>query len=130
MFTVLFFRVDFAVASETFLIDYFFVSLAFRKCCDFFLKVCEIMLFRKERGKEIYLAEIKFRLPTFITSPLSKKKEKSLYIYLSFNYFSPFIKHLASSNSMGNVETAPPPLFRFSVLYPYIDLIHICTNQF
>lgn len=45
MFTVLFFRVDFAVASETFLIDYFFVSLAFRKCCDFFLKVSEIMLF-------------------------------------------------------------------------------------
>ncbi|XP_065365040.1 protein pecanex [Calliphora vicina] len=39
MFTVLFFRIDFAVASETFLIDYFFVSLAFRKCCDFFLKL-------------------------------------------------------------------------------------------
>ncbi|XP_061395087.1 protein pecanex [Musca vetustissima] len=39
MFTVLFFRVDFAMASETFLIDYFFVSLAFRKCCDFFLKL-------------------------------------------------------------------------------------------
>lgn len=39
MFTVLFFRIDFAMASETFLIDYFFVSLAFRKCCDFFLKV-------------------------------------------------------------------------------------------
>ncbi|KNC27356.1 Protein pecanex [Lucilia cuprina] len=39
MFTVLFFRIDFAMASETFLIDYFFVSLAFRKCCDFFLKL-------------------------------------------------------------------------------------------
>lgn len=39
IFTVLFFRVDFACASETFLIDYFFVSMAFRKCCDFLLKL-------------------------------------------------------------------------------------------
>ncbi|XP_036338803.1 protein pecanex [Rhagoletis pomonella] len=39
MFTVLFFRYDFAFASETFLIDYFFMSLAFRKCCDFLLKL-------------------------------------------------------------------------------------------
>lgn len=39
MFTVLCFRYDFAFASETFLIDYFFMSLAFRKCCDFLLKV-------------------------------------------------------------------------------------------
>lgn len=27
------------MATETFIIDYFFVSLAFRKCCDFLLKV-------------------------------------------------------------------------------------------
>ncbi|XP_067635802.1 protein pecanex isoform X2 [Eurosta solidaginis] len=39
MFTVLFFRYDFAFASETFLVDYFFMSLAFRKCCDFLLKL-------------------------------------------------------------------------------------------
>uniref|UniRef100_A0A0A1XDM5 Pecanex-like protein n=1 Tax=Zeugodacus cucurbitae TaxID=28588 RepID=A0A0A1XDM5_ZEUCU len=39
MFTVLCFRYDFAFASETFLIDYFFMSLAFRKCCDFLLKL-------------------------------------------------------------------------------------------
>ncbi|XP_004519177.1 protein pecanex [Ceratitis capitata] len=39
VFTVLFFRYDFAFASETFLIDYFFMSLAFRKCCDFLLKL-------------------------------------------------------------------------------------------
>ncbi|XP_055855504.1 protein pecanex [Episyrphus balteatus] len=39
IFTVLFFKVDFVFASETFLIDYFFVSLAFRKCCDFLLKL-------------------------------------------------------------------------------------------
>ncbi|XP_053952109.1 protein pecanex [Anastrepha ludens] len=39
MFTVLFFRYDFAFASETFLIDYFFMSWAFRKCCDFLLKL-------------------------------------------------------------------------------------------
>lgn len=39
IFTVLFFQVDFIAASETFLLDYFFVSIAFRKCCDFLLKV-------------------------------------------------------------------------------------------
>lgn len=27
------------MATESFIIDYFFVSLAFRKCCDFLLKV-------------------------------------------------------------------------------------------
>lgn len=39
IFTVLLFRIDFATATESFIIDYFFVSLAFRKCCDFLLKV-------------------------------------------------------------------------------------------
>ncbi|XP_017045923.1 protein pecanex [Drosophila ficusphila] len=39
IFTVLLFRIDFAMATETFIIDYFFVSLAFRKCCDFLLKL-------------------------------------------------------------------------------------------
>ncbi|EDV95218.1 protein pecanex [Drosophila grimshawi] len=39
IFTVLLFRVDFAMATESFIIDYFFVSLAFRKCCDFLLKL-------------------------------------------------------------------------------------------
>lgn len=39
IFTVLLFRIDFSMATETFIIDYFFVSLAFRKCCDFLLKV-------------------------------------------------------------------------------------------
>ncbi|EDW82043.2 uncharacterized protein Dwil_GK25341 [Drosophila willistoni] len=39
IFTVLIFRIDFAMATETFIIDYFFVSLAFRKCCDFLLKL-------------------------------------------------------------------------------------------
>lgn len=41
IFTVLLFRIDFAMATESFIIDYFFVSLAFRKCCDFLLKVSE-----------------------------------------------------------------------------------------
>ncbi|XP_052857450.1 LOW QUALITY PROTEIN: protein pecanex [Drosophila gunungcola] len=39
IFTVLLFRIDFTMATETFIIDYFFVSLAFRKCCDFLLKL-------------------------------------------------------------------------------------------
>ncbi|XP_017034670.1 protein pecanex [Drosophila kikkawai] len=39
IFTVLLFRIDFSMATETFIIDYFFVSLAFRKCCDFLLKL-------------------------------------------------------------------------------------------
>ncbi|XP_060663565.1 protein pecanex [Drosophila nasuta] len=39
IFTVLLFRIDFAMATESFIIDYFFVSLAFRKCCDFLLKL-------------------------------------------------------------------------------------------
>ncbi|KAH8294470.1 hypothetical protein KR018_010161 [Drosophila ironensis] len=39
IFTVLLFRIDFSIATETFIIDYFFVSLAFRKCCDFLLKL-------------------------------------------------------------------------------------------
>ncbi|XP_030379879.1 protein pecanex [Scaptodrosophila lebanonensis] len=39
IFTVLLFRRDFSTATETFIIDYFFVSLAFRKCCDFLLKL-------------------------------------------------------------------------------------------
>lgn len=39
IFTVLFFRLDFSAASETFLVDYFFVSIIYRKICDFLLKV-------------------------------------------------------------------------------------------
>ncbi|XP_030569336.1 protein pecanex [Drosophila novamexicana] len=39
IFTVLLFRIDFSMATESFIIDYFFVSLAFRKCCDFLLKL-------------------------------------------------------------------------------------------
>lgn len=53
IFTVLFFRIDYKLSSETFLIDYFFVSILYRKISEFLLKVsfCSIyvgnQLFRK-----------------------------------------------------------------------------------
>ncbi|XP_031624391.1 protein pecanex isoform X2 [Contarinia nasturtii] len=39
LFTVLFFGKDFSSASETFLIDYFVVSIVFKKTCEFLLKL-------------------------------------------------------------------------------------------
>lgn len=39
LFTCLFFRQDFQMASETFLVDYFLVSVIFKKICDLLLKV-------------------------------------------------------------------------------------------
>lgn len=39
LFTVLFFKKDYRMASETFLIDYFVISIAFKKICEFLLKV-------------------------------------------------------------------------------------------
>lgn len=39
IFTVLFFRIDYKLSSETFLIDYFFVSILYRKFSEFLLKV-------------------------------------------------------------------------------------------
>uniref|UniRef100_A0A0P6K140 Pecanex-like protein n=1 Tax=Aedes aegypti TaxID=7159 RepID=A0A0P6K140_AEDAE len=39
IFTVLFFRIDYKLSSETFLIDYFFVSILYRKISEFLLKL-------------------------------------------------------------------------------------------
>ena len=39
LFSVLFFRIDYQVASETFLLDYFLLSVVFKKVCDLLLKV-------------------------------------------------------------------------------------------
>ncbi|XP_058445647.1 protein pecanex isoform X2 [Malaya genurostris] len=39
IFTVLFFRIDYKLSSETFLIDYFFVSILYRKVSEFLLKL-------------------------------------------------------------------------------------------
>ncbi|XP_065095593.1 protein pecanex isoform X2 [Ochlerotatus camptorhynchus] len=39
IFTVLFFRIDYRLSSETFLIDYFFVSILYRKISEFLLKL-------------------------------------------------------------------------------------------
>lgn len=39
MFTVLFFQKDFSASSETFLVDYFLVSIMFKKTCELLLKV-------------------------------------------------------------------------------------------
>lgn len=39
IFTILFFRWDCKIASETFLLDYFLVSIVYRKVCEFLLKV-------------------------------------------------------------------------------------------
>lgn len=39
LFTTLFFKKDYQMASETFLIDYFVVSIVFKKTCEFLLKV-------------------------------------------------------------------------------------------
>jgi hypothetical protein len=43
IFTVLFFRLDFKLASETFLIDYFLVSIIFKKVCELLLKVIKFL---------------------------------------------------------------------------------------
>uniref|UniRef100_A0A6B2E6G3 Pecanex-like protein n=1 Tax=Phlebotomus kandelakii TaxID=1109342 RepID=A0A6B2E6G3_9DIPT len=39
IFSVLFFRLDYMASSETFLINYFFISILYKKTCDFLLKV-------------------------------------------------------------------------------------------
>lgn len=39
LFSVLFFGTDFRSASETFLVDFFFVEILFKKSCEFLLKV-------------------------------------------------------------------------------------------
>lgn len=39
MFTVLFFQNDYTSASETFLVDYFIISIVFKKISEFLLKV-------------------------------------------------------------------------------------------
>ncbi|CAO1422927.1 unnamed protein product [Diamesa hyperborea] len=39
LFSVLFFRIDYQVASETFLLDYFLLSVVFKKVCDLLLKL-------------------------------------------------------------------------------------------
>lgn len=44
IFTVLFFRIDYKLSSETFLIDYFFVSIVYRKVSEFLLKVYHFLL--------------------------------------------------------------------------------------
>jgi hypothetical protein len=41
VFAVLFFQLDYSSASETFLIDYFFMGIIFSKTYEFLLKVCE-----------------------------------------------------------------------------------------
>lgn len=41
VFAVLFFQMDYSSASETFLIDYFFMGIIFSKTYEFLLKVCE-----------------------------------------------------------------------------------------
>uniref|UniRef100_A0A1B0CEQ8 Pecanex-like protein n=2 Tax=Lutzomyia longipalpis TaxID=7200 RepID=A0A1B0CEQ8_LUTLO len=39
IFSVLFFRLDYTASSETFLINYFFISIIYKKTCDFLLKI-------------------------------------------------------------------------------------------
>lgn len=43
LFSVLFFSFDFADATETFLLDYFLMSILFRKVSDLLLKVRNIL---------------------------------------------------------------------------------------
>jgi hypothetical protein len=44
VFAVLFFQMDYSSASETFLIDYFFMGIVFSKTYEFLLKVCKDVL--------------------------------------------------------------------------------------
>lgn len=39
IFALLFFRLDYSAASETFLVDCFFVAILYRKTCELLLKV-------------------------------------------------------------------------------------------
>lgn len=41
VFAVLFFHMDYSSASETFIVDYFFMGIIFSKTYEFLLKVCE-----------------------------------------------------------------------------------------
>lgn len=54
LFTVLFFGKDYSAATETFLIDYFVVSIAFKKTCEFLLKVFQIKYWVQFYNKTIY----------------------------------------------------------------------------
>lgn len=49
VFAVLFFQMDYSSASETFLIDYFFMGIVFSKTYEFLLKVCKNALCQQDR---------------------------------------------------------------------------------
>jgi len=48
VFAVLFFQMDYSGATETFLIDYFFMGIVFSKTYEFLLKVCKMSLMLSE----------------------------------------------------------------------------------
>jgi hypothetical protein len=59
-FACLFFQLDYAAASETFLIDYFITAIAFSRIHEFLLKVGILMLYQHFRQEVLFSGCVKF----------------------------------------------------------------------